>query len=403
MLLLVIDGLALSGPAKQVSLQRTVPPKLFIGRKATVRLQVINHGKKPLKLEIFDGLPPAFFNQSALTGPHQKGIVPALGATEFTYGITPLERGSYRFGKIHARYQSRLGLLWITLQDGQPTEVKVIPDLQRVQRMRIKASRMTLPGELQKRALGMEGTQFSGLRHYFVGDDIKKIAWQSTAKLEQPVIRTFEHEVEQPILVLLDAGRKMSTRINELSKYDQALNAALSLMSVAIDRKDAVGAVVFNNRLVTQVPFGTGAAHWRKLVEKLGATEVQLVEPDYASVLFQVSRGLKRRTLVVLLTDLIDPSVSEQLLQGLKHFSKHHTLLIGALSDPEFLKQAQSRPEDAYQAYQKGVALDLMDLRRQALAVLSRHHRATVIDAPPEKFDEDLIQRYLQLKQRLTV
>ena len=398
MLLLLWDGLLLSPSPKLLRLGRTVTPRLSIGKRAPVELHAANQSGYRLHVEIADSAP-----QNLLPQPKANCLKLSLQPYENTsavYEIAPSERGVYSFQKIHARYRSRLGLLWITMQDGQPDAVKVTPDLQRIRRLRVQASRAMTPGELKKRTLGLEGTHFSGLRHYFAGDDIRKMAWQATAKLEQPVIRTFEPEVEQPVLVLLDAGRKMNNWTGGLCKYDWALNAALALMAVALDRRDTAGAVVFSNRLLAQVPFGSGGAHWQALLETLSETRVQQVEPDYASVMFQVARRLQRRTLVVLFTDLIDLNASVQLVQGLKAFSKNHTLLIATLSDQDMLAQAQKIPDSAYGVYRKGVTLDLLEQRRQALAKLARYHRATVIDAPPQHLDETLIQRYVQLRQR---
>jgi uncharacterized protein (DUF58 family) len=246
----------------------------------------------------------------------------------------------------------------------------------------------------------MEGTQFSGLRHYFAGDDIRKIAWQATARQDIPVVRTFTHEVEQPILVLLDAGRKMDVRVNQLQKYDWALNTALAFMGVAIDRGDAVGAGTFSNRILSSIPLKTGRRHLNRLLDLLGETEVQPVEPDYEAVMLQFARGLKRRSLVVIFTDLIDPLASRSLLASLRSFSRNHMLMVVTLADSQTIAKAEMLPETPYEAYQKGVALDLLALRRETQMALSKNKKAIIIDAPPDKLDETLIARYLELKRQ---
>ncbi|HEY9746210.1 MAG TPA: DUF58 domain-containing protein [Oculatellaceae cyanobacterium] len=403
MALLLIDGLMLTAPPQQISLRRTVSPKLFIGKKSLVEIQVLNNSHNPISIELFDHVPPVLLcEQWQSVFPNRLDIQP-FGQALYSYELFPTQRGQYPFEKIHARYRSRLGLLWLTLQGGRPETITVTPDLARIQRMRVNASKATAPGELQKQTLGSEGTRFRGLRHYFPGDDVRNMAWQATARLDQPVVRTFELEVEQPILVLLDAGRKMRSTIGGLSRYDQALNAALALCAVAIDRKDAVGATVFGSRILSSVPFGTGSSHWIKLLDSLSKTTAQQVEPDYARILPLIARGLRRRTLVILLTELIDPSTSTQLIQAFKSVSTQHTLLIATLSDPDLLRQAQSHPANAFDAYQKGVTLDLLALRQQALSALKRLHHATIIDAPPDKLDETLIRKYLETRRRLSI
>jgi uncharacterized protein (DUF58 family) len=397
-LALMMDRFLLSVPPQNLVLSRAVNPKWSIGQPNVIQISLINNSEQPLRGEIADSIP-----QGLLAGQHLP-VVPFSAAPYahevLTIPLKPKRRGAYAFGKIHLRYRSRLGLLWIRIQGGRAETVKVTADLRRLQRMRIQASRALSAGEMQKRTLGLEGTQFSGLRHYFAGDDVRKMAWQATAKRDLPVVRTFEPEVEQPILVLLDAGRKMEAVTAGLQKYDWALNTALAFMAVALDRGDCVGAGVFSNRVMAHVPLGMGKSHLNRLLETLGETAVEPVEPDYETVMLQFARRLKRRTLVVILTDLIDPPASRHLLRSLEFFPANHLLMLVALADTDTQALADALPADAYEAYRKGVALDLLEERRRALAVLSGTRQAVVVDAPPERLDETLIQRYLSLKRQ---
>ncbi len=399
-LTLMVDAFLLSIPAKYVSFSRALQPKFSIGQKNGILLTVINNSGKPLTGWVRDTVPAGLMSgqtPESLTFPFS--VMPYQHQT-IPYDLLPTRRGQYRLDWIHGRYRSRLGLLWLGIKGGRPDKIQVTPDLRRVRRMRLLASKAQNAGELQKRSLGLEGTQFSGLRHYFAGDDIRKMAWQATAKLDLPVVRTYTHEVEQPILVLLDAGRKMDVVVNRLQKYDWALNTALAFMGVAIDRGDAVGAGVFSNRIVSQSPLSSGRHHLNRLLSLLGETEVQTVEPDYETVMLQFARGLKRRALVVIFTDLIDPVASRSLLASLKSFSRNHVLMVVTLADSETIQQANRIAETPFEVYQKGVAMDLLALRRQTQMALCKSNNAIVVDAPPESLDEALIARYLELKRQ---
>lgn len=405
MLILLVDAFWLSTPAAKLSMSRSTSRKFSIGQPNSVILSIMNTGGDTVYGMVRDAIPAGL-----RAGQHWESLtllmkVPPFGRQELSYELTPDRRGLFRFERIHVRYRSRLGLLWLTVQGGRPESVKVMPDLRRLRRLRVLASRAQNAGELQKRSLGLEGTQFSGLRHYFAGDDLKKMAWQATAKLDLPVVRTFTHEVEQPILVLLDAGRKMEIPFQaasgkRLQKYDWALNAALAFMTVAIDRGDCVGVGVFGNKVLAQVPLGSGRHHLSRILETLGETSVQPVEPDYETVMLQFARGLKRRALVAIFTDLIDPVASRALLSSLKSFSSNHLLMVVTLADSEVRGYLDLLPETPSDAYSKGVVLDLWAMRQQALNTLSRANNAIVVDAPPDVLDETLIQQYLQLKQR---
>jgi len=405
MLVALVDGFYLSVPGKKISLSRTVAKKFSIGQANPIVLSLINNSGQPIVGLVRDSIPvellsdklPSDFTRTVTVKPYERETV--------SYTVAPNRRGLYRFERVHFRYRSRLGLLWMTVQDGRPDEVKVVPDLRLVRRMRLMASRSQTAGELQKRALGLEGTQFSGLRHYFPGDDIRKMAWQATAKLDIPVIRTYAHEVEQPILVLLDAGRKMASPLTDaagkrLQKYDWALSSALAFMAVAVDRGDCVGAGVFSNRILKHVPLGSGRNHLSRLLETLGESEVQNVEPDYESVMLHFARQLKRRSLVVVFTDLIDPLAARSLLHSLYSFAKTHLLMIVTPGEGELIRQGLAMPADVDAAYRKGVAQDLLALRQETLRTLQKAHNAIVVDAPPEGLDDALLRQYLQIKQK---
>ena len=401
MLVLLVDAFLLTPAARQLDLSRTVAQKLSIGQDNPVTVTVFNKSNQALQMMMRDDV-PADLPVSHTPDAWQTLVqLPPYAHLSLSYAVNPVQRGLYRFEKIHVRYRSRLGLLWFIMQGGRPDEVKVVPDMRRIRRMRVQASKALSAGELYKRTLGLEGTQFSGLRHYFAGDDIRKMAWQATAKLEQPVVRTYEPEVEQPILVLLDAGRKMEGCIRRLQKYDWALTAALAFMGVALDRGDCVGAGVFHNRILASVPLGLGKSHINRLLEALGQTETQSIEPDYETVMLQFARGLKRRSLVVVFTDLIDPIASRSLLRSLESFTAaNHQLMVVTFAEREVAEQANAMPQNVEDTYRKGVAADLLAQRRQALAELSRSRKAIVIEAAPETLDEALIQQYLKLKQR---
>jgi uncharacterized protein (DUF58 family) len=400
MVLLMIDGFLLSVPARYLSLSRSMGQKLSIGQKNPIQLSVANNSHQPLTLTLRDSVPEGLlYDQTGASLDLPMTVLP-YSHESVSYEVLPTRRGLYQFALVHARYKSRLGLLWLTLRGGRSETVQVVPDLRRIRQMRLKTSRAQNAGELQKRSLGLEGSQFSGLRHYFAGDDVRKLAWQATAKLDMPVVRTFAHEVEQPILVLLDAGRAMNVRLKHLQKFDWALNTALAFMGVAIDRGDAVGAGIFSNRVLANVPFGTGHHHLSRLLDTLGQVQVQSVEPDYEAIMLQFARGLKRRSLVVVLTDLIDPVASRSLVASLKSFSRNHVLMVVTLADSQVASTANMLPQSSYEVYQKGVALDLLALREETRQLLGKGHQAIVIDASPETLDETLIARYLELKRQ---
>jgi uncharacterized protein (DUF58 family) len=274
----------------------------------------------------------------------------------------------------------------------------VYPDLVRIKQIQLRYSVSLHGGAVERKHLGQEGTQFIGLRSYVVGDDPRKMDWKATARLDFPIVRTYSNEVDQPILILLDAGRKMAVPVHGLAKFDWALNAALAFAGVSLSRGDQVGVGVFHQDVVAHVPMRAGGHQMSRLLDALHAVQPAVTEPDYERMLLQFARHLKRRAMVVVFTDLVDPMTSRSLMKSLKVFAAHHLLVLVTLADSDLAALAEAMPETVAAAYEKGVAMDLLAQRRKALMALSQTHGAVIVDAPPEQLDEALINQYLRLK-----
>ncbi len=399
-LLMLADRFLFSVDPSEIELRRMVSQKLAINQPNPVLIQLFNNSLRPIRGSLADHAPETFRWKGEQV--FEIALHPRR-RLNVEYELIPMERGAFEFGQIHFRYASRLGLLWIRKLDGRRDRVKVYPDFKRIREMRVRFSKSVNAGEIRKRILGMEGTHFAGLRGYLTGDDVRRIDWKATARMETPVIQTFTPEVDQPILVLIDGGRKMQSLIHGLSKFDWALNAALSFAGVAIDRGDQVSIGVFHGELAQHTAMAGGKKHLQQLLETFHAVQPQSAEPAYERVMVQAARLLKRRSLVVIFTDLIDPLASRSLVRSLQAFSHHHLLMVVTLGDNEMKTLGRSVPPDAYRAFEKGVALDLLNIRQKTLLELAKNYGAIVVDTVPEKMDEDLINRYLaaKLKNRI--
>lgn len=405
LLALLTDCFLLSAPPDRIRLTRTVKPKQAIGERNSVSLTVFNDHSASLRAWVQDGIisgppfdnPPAGFLEPIAIN------IPAFGQESVAYTLRPLQRKPIRFGRIRLRYASRLGLLWLTTEGGEPETVCVLPDWRRAHRLRLLASRAGQASEIRRWGLHSESGYFSGLRHYVSGDELRKMAWQATARLDSPVVRVFEPTVEQPVLVLLDAGRRMGAVVERLQKYDWALNTALAFIGVALDHHNDVGVGVFGSHILTETLISAGHSQRRHILELLAKTEVQALEADYEGVFPQFARSLKRPTFIVVLTDLADPAAAAALIRGLNTFPACHSLLVVTVSDSTLTKKANQWPTTPQDAYRRGVAQDLCDLRRLTLKTLAHGahgRRLAIVDAPPKRLDETLLRHYFRLRLR---
>src|SRR5262249_42832915 len=251
-------------------------------------------------------------------------------------------------------------------------------------------------GYLHQRRRG-QGNDFASLKEYTVGDDSRSIDWKATARRDRPVVRTYEVEREQVLLVLVDAGRMMVSDLEGLSRFDHALNAGLSLALAGLSRNDQVGFGIFADRPLAFLPARRGKGQLTRILEATFDTRPQMVEPDYMGVLSYFASAQKGRSLMVVITDLTDPTGSQMLLAGLASLSPKHLPFCVTLKDRQVDQIAADRSLSINNIYRRAVATDLQAQRELALSVLQRRG-CLVLDSPPQELSSQLVDRYLAIK-----
>jgi uncharacterized protein (DUF58 family) len=389
----------------QLGLARSCEEKLSIGRDNLIRLAVTVTGAPSAvaftELQLRDGTPSAFKVDLDLLS---VALSPQL-ATELTYHVFPPRRGAFRWNPVSLRLRSPWGLSWRSWQIPVETVVDVYADLIGLRMLSIRLS-LENSGNLQRRHK-VGGTEFAELREYTVGDDIRFMDWKATARRQRPIVRLLEPEREQPLLILLDRGRLMTAQVAGLSRFDWALNAALSLAMAGLRRGDRVGVVVFDKTIHTWIAPTPGLGHLSQILERLNTIEPARTESDYVGVTAQVLNQYHRRALVVLLTDIVDEIASQDLLMAMGRLSPRFLPLCVALRDPQVDAQAKptldlnlrSEPSTVEPLYTQAVALDLLHQRKLAFAKL-RQQGTLVLDAPAPQVSEQLVNQYLRVKAR---
>ena len=396
--LLVADN-RLSARAHPVTAVRVIERKLSLGAENRVRLRLENPSPRPVGLRVKDDPPDDF-----RTPRRELDVaVPGHSTVELAYATTPRHRGRYSFGDLHLRGRSFLGLsLWQKrIPAGQ--EVDVYPDLLAVRRYDwlVRAHRLEEMGFRRTRARGT-GTDFESLREYVPDDEFRRIDWKATARRGRPFTREYEEEHSRTIMLLIDAGRMMSGEAEGLSKLDHAINAALMLAYVALRHDDAVGLIVFADTIRALLPPRKGQAHIQRVLEALHDIRPSLAEPNYRAAMYHLHDRARKRSLAVLFTDLVDEEASRRLIAHVAAAYPRHLPLVVTLSDPSLREAASAAPESVATMFERAVAAQVQMDREKALAAL-RARGAVVLDVPAAELTVSVVNRYLELKERMRV
>ena len=162
--------------------------------------------------------------------------------SEIAYQVRPVARGEAQFDAAEARLFSPLGLWQISSRRRAASPVRVYPNFRALAKYTLLATdnRLSQIGVLQVRRRG-EGMEFHQLREYRQGDAQRAIDWKATSRTQRLIAREYEEEKDQRVLLVIDCGRRMASKDDDLSHFDHALNAALLLSHVALRQGDAVG------------------------------------------------------------------------------------------------------------------------------------------------------------------
>jgi uncharacterized protein (DUF58 family) len=244
-----------------------------------------------------------------------------------------------------------------------------------------------------------EGTEFHRLRDYLPDDEYRRINWKATARRAKPITMEYETERSQAVVALLDVGRMMASPVGEMAKLDYVVNAVLLFSYVAAARGDKIGLLAFANEVRHYLAPRQGRGQFYRLLELLYSVQAAPVEPDYGRAINYLAIRHKKRSLVVLFTDLSGGLGVESLVTHVSTLRRRHLPLVVTISDPAVYAVTQAQPVDSAAVYRRAIAEKLLDERRMVLDTLGRRGVLT-LDVPAEKLTMAVINKYLELKAR---
>ena len=383
-------------PAR-VRIERHFGGRFAVGAETEVRVEIANHLPRDISLVIKDEYPP----QMQPSGAREARLeVDAQTSAALVYALTPPKRGRFEFGLVAVRYLSRWRLVWTQTHVGTPVTVKVYPNMRRAREAELRAlgARSFVAARRKSQWRG-EGRDFESLRDYVRGDEMRHISWTATARRGKLVTRQYQMERDQTILIALDAGRLMTARIENETKLDSAVHAALALMSAAARAGDNAGLLVFSRRIQAYLPPKRGAEHLDAALEALHAIEPEMVEPSYSRAFEFIAANSRKRSLVVVLTDLVDEEGSRELLTSLKLLRPRHLPLVVTIADRDLKAVVREIPQDESELFRQSVAEEIIHLREAALRLVEAQG-GLALDVTAAVLAPKLLETYLRVKER---
>lgn len=324
-----------------------------------------------------------------------------------TWPLTARARGVYVCPYVYAELPSVLKLFTVRRRFLSTAEIRVYPNLRRERRQlaNLFLNRGSL-GVHTQRMVG-QGREFEQLREYCSGDSMLDVHWKASAKRGSLVTKTYQVERTQEIYLVIDHSRlsgRRSTR--EDAAVDDAyaetileryVTAASVLGMVAEREGDLFGMVAFGQRVSRFVRASSGKQHGQIIQDALFDLKTENGPFDLDELFTFIRLRLRRRALVVFLTDLSDAAAAEEFAKHVGVLSSQHYVLVNSIRR-EGVQALYAEPSCNPISEQIAGHMRWGGLRQLQVKLRAAGVEFSVLD--DEKLSVDLVNQYLSVKQR---
>ena len=201
----------------------------------------------------------------------------------------------------------------------------------KIRKLEIRSKRLVnelFSGEYHSSFKG-RGIEFSHVREYQYGDDVRAIDWNTSAHKNDLYVKQFTEERERTLLLLLDGSGSMLFGSGGRLKKDLAAEASAILAFSAVQNNDKVGLLIFSDRVETYIPPRKGRAHALAILRAIYSVDNTGRKTDIDAALGFIRRTQKRKAIIFLMSDLVGAGYEK----GMKLLNTRHDFVVIHLGD----------------------------------------------------------------------
>lgn len=381
---------------KDFKAERYLPDKFSNSDANPVDLLFENNYAFTIYLEIIDEIPVQFQKRDFL----KKMSVDAKSKSKFEYGLRPVDRGEYIFGKLNCYVSTKLGLVKrrYIFQDKQL--VKVYPSFIQMKKYDFLAidNRITELGLKKIRRIG-HTMEFEQIKDYVSGDDIRTINWKATAKRGELMVNQYQDEKSQPVYSIINTGRVMKMPFEGLKLLDYAINSTLAFSNIALKKNDKVGMLTYSNKIDNFLPATGKKTYLNRILETLYNIDTRFLDSDLGLLYAHLKRKVTQRSLILLYTNFEHMSSLKRQLPYFKAMAKKHLLVVIFFENTELKALIDRDAEKLSEVYDQTIAYQFQNDKNLMVTELRRNGIQTIL-TPPKDLTVNTINKYLELKSR---
>ncbi|WP_010530893.1 DUF58 domain-containing protein [Lentibacillus jeotgali] len=391
LLLISLLDLWLSPKKKDLSFKRKIPDALERGITYAVQIEVTNASNKACSVRLTDGIPQSFRTPFPF-----EGTIKAQETSALSYQVIAPVRGNYEIDKLFVRYRSVFGLWEKQTAAVIKQHVRVIPDLTQTKRYLESPQQFLLHEGVRVRKQRSEAGEFARIRSYAVGDDPRKINWRQTAKLQEIMSNEYEPEHGKYVTILIDCGRMMGAELKTGNRLEKALEAALTTAAAALRNGDYVAVLAFSTDVQRFVPPEKGMGHLQKILQTISTIHVEASEANYSAAFNYLSAALKKRSLILLFSDVQTFLYEETVLHHLRRMRQRHLFMLIGIEDKTLLAAARQEPDSSKIAMVKSVAQQQIGFKKQKKTYWEKQG-LSMVEAKEERLVTAAVSHYIRI------
>ena len=252
--------------------------------------------------------------------------------------------------------------------------------------------------------------EFSEYRPYMPGDPLRHVDWRVWGRTDRFYVKQFEEETNLKSYLLLDASASMAYTSGNITKLQYGIYLSAALTYLMLIQKDAVGLVTFDTKIRNWLPPRSVFSYLHAILKTLDALQCK-GETGLADTLHTLAERIKRRGLIILISDLLDQP--ESVINALKHFRhrKHEVIVFHVLDpkeryfdftqDAEFIdmetgEKIQTQPWHIRADYQKKVQTFLDTFKNEC-----RQHRIDYVPMDTSQPFDTALLNYLAFRKKI--
>jgi uncharacterized protein (DUF58 family) len=394
---LIVEIILLYRVDSQLIAKRAVSEKLSNGEYHTVTISLEHNYPYPIVATIIDEVPFQFqlrdFDFALELKPNEVATA--------HYHIRPTKRGLYEFGDIHVFIRTRLGLVARRRTTAHAESLPCYPsfiELQRYQSL-VKSQHLAELGIKKIRRIG-HAMEFEQIRPYVAGDDFRTINWKATSRRSQLMVNQYEDLRAQEFYFVLDLGRSMKMPFNGLSLLDYSINSAFVLANIAVRKGDRIGFITFADKVDQYLVADNKLKHLHQIANLLYQQQTLFQETDFEALYQFARKVLKRRTLLIVFSNLETQSALERNRVYLRRLARlHFVVFISFVNQPLVESNVDYSQNDIASIYRQGIGQQIEQDKKKFSLELERMGITSLL-VTPQALTLQVINQYMAIKAK---